>query len=84
MRHLVRDAVGDRNLVHGPPDVVTDAGWRIEQHDAVDCRQERGLVGPVRDPVEVSLDPSHVVALVVDRGAEGRPPDLSAFHDQGS
>ena len=53
MRHLVADAVGGGDLVHGPLDVVTDGGRRVEQDDAVGCRQERALVGPVRDPVEV-------------------------------
>jgi hypothetical protein len=68
MGHLVADAVGGRDLVHRPLDVVADARWRIEQHDAVARRQERRLVGPVRDPVEIPLDPSDVVPLLVDRG----------------
>ena len=73
MRHLVADAVGGGDLIHGPLDVVTDGGRRVEQDDAVACRQERALVGPVRDPVEVPLDSPDVVALLVDRGAERRP-----------
>ena len=68
MRHLVADAVGGGDLIHGPLDVVTDRGRRVEQDDAVGCRQERGLVGPVRDPVEVRLDSPDVVPLLVDRG----------------
>ena len=68
MRHLVADAVGGGDLVDGPLDVVTDGGRRVEQDDAVAGRQERGLVGPVRDPVEVPLDSPDVVALLVDAG----------------
>jgi hypothetical protein len=75
MRHLVADAMGGGDLIHGPLDVVTDARRRVEQDDAVGCRQERALVGPVRDPVEVRLDSPDVVPLLVDRGAERRPGD---------
>jgi len=75
MRHLVADAVGGGDLIHGPLDVVTDRRRRVEQDDAVGCRQERALVGPVRDPVEVRLDSPDVVPLLVDRGAERRPGD---------
>ena len=75
MRHLVADAVGGGDLIYGPLDVVTDGGRRVEQDDAVVCRQERRLVGPVRDPVEVPLDSPDVVPLLVDRGAERQPAD---------
>ncbi|HEX4010287.1 MAG TPA: hypothetical protein VHX62_09775 [Solirubrobacteraceae bacterium] len=35
MRHRVADAVGGGDLVHGALDVVTEAGRRVEQDDAV-------------------------------------------------
>ena len=73
---LVADAVGGGDLVDGPLDVVADRRRRVEQHDAVRGRQERGLVGAVGDPVEVPLDPADVVALLVEgrteRGARDR------------
>src|ERR1700758_3947283 len=72
MGHLVAHAVDRGDLVHGPLDVVTKGGRRVEQDDAVACGQERGLVGRVRDPVEVPLDLPDVVALLVDRRTERR------------
>ena len=75
MRHLVADAVGGGDLVHRALDVVADRRRRVEQHDAVLGGQERRLVGAVGDPVEVLLDASDVVALLVERGAERRPRD---------
>jgi len=70
VRHLVAHAVGGGDLVHGPLQVVADGRGRVEQHDAVPGGQERRLVGAVRDPVEVPLHASDVVALVVEGGAE--------------
>ena len=73
VRDPVADAVGGGDLVDRALDVVTDRGRRVEQDDAVRGGQERRLVGAVGDPVEVLLDPSDVVALLVEGGAERRP-----------
>ena len=72
MGHLVADAVGGGDLIYGALNVVTKGRRRVEQNDTVAGRQERGLVGPVRNPVEVPLDSPDVVALLVDRRTEGR------------
>ena len=72
---LVAHAVGGGDLVDGALDVVADGRRRVEQHDAVRGGQERRLVGAVGDPVEVPLDPSDVVALLVERRAERRLRD---------
>ena len=69
MGHLVAHTVGSGDLVHGPPQVVADGRWCVEQHDAVPGGQERRVVGAVGDPVEVPLHASDVVALVVESGA---------------
>src|SRR5689334_7279869 len=79
VRHLVADAVRGRDLVHRSLDVVTDARWGIEQHDALACGQEGGLVVTVRDPVEVPLHPSDVVPLLVDCRAKRRSRDARAI-----
>jgi hypothetical protein len=68
--HLVGDAVGGGDLIYRPLDVVTDGGRRVEENDAVAGCQERRLVGPVRDPIEIPHDPPDVVALLADPGAE--------------
>ena len=73
--HLVADAVGRGDLVDGPPDVVADGRRGVEQHDAVGCGQERRLVGAVGHRIEVPLDTLHVVALLVQGGAERRLRD---------
>src|SRR2546426_1498 len=49
------------------------SGRRVEEDDAIGGGQERRLVGAVRDPVQVSLDASDVVPLVVESRAERRP-----------
>jgi hypothetical protein len=67
----VADPVGLGDLVDGALEVVADRWWRVEQDDPVGRREERRLVDPVGDPVEVSLDPADVVALLVRGGAEG-------------
>ena len=72
---LVAHAVGGGDLVDGPLDVVADGGRGVEQDHAVGGGQERRLVGAVGHPVEVPLDPSDVVPLVVEGGAEGRAGD---------
>jgi hypothetical protein len=72
MGHPVAHSVDRGDLVHGPLDVVTKGGRRVEQDDPVACGQERGLVGRVRDPVEVPLDLPDVVALLVDGRTERR------------
>jgi hypothetical protein len=54
---------------------VTKGGRRVKQDDAVACGQERALVGPVRDPVEVPLDPPDVVPALVDRWTQQRRGD---------
>src|SRR5439155_18492041 len=56
----------DRSL-----EVVPDARRGVEEDDAVPRRQEGGLVDAIRDPVQVPLDASHVVALLVGSRAEG-------------
>src|SRR5580700_411732 len=70
VRHLVADAVRRGDLVDSPLYVVADGRGRVDKDDAVRGGQERRLVGTVGDPVQVSLDASDVVALLVERGAE--------------
>jgi hypothetical protein len=53
VRHPVVRAVRGGDLVYRPLDIATQAGRRIEQDDAGARRQERALVRPVRDPVEI-------------------------------
>ena len=72
---LVADAVGGGDLIHGALEVVPDGGRRVEQDDAVRRRQERRLVRAVGDPVEVPLDASDVVALLVEGGSQRRAWD---------
>src|SRR6266550_2922878 len=69
---LVADAVRSCDLVDGPLDVVADRRWRVEHDDAVRGREKCGLVRAVGAPVEVSLETTDVVALLVQRGAERR------------
>src|SRR5260370_24475089 len=71
--HRVGHAVGGGDLVHGPPQVTADAGGRVEHHDAVRGGQEGRLVDAVGDPVQVPLDASDVVALVVEGRAKRGP-----------
>src|SRR4029079_10204733 len=59
--------------VHRTLDVVTDGGRRVEEDNAVLGGEKGRLVGTVSDPVEVPLDTSDVVALLVQGGTE-RPP----------
>ena len=75
VRDLVAHAVGLRDLVDRSLEVVPDARRGIEQDDAVRRRQEGGLVDAVGHPVEVPLDASDVVALLVRRRPEGRRRD---------
>jgi hypothetical protein len=73
MGHPVAHALGRGDLVHGSLDVAPDARGRVEQHDAVWGGQERRLVNAVGDPVQVPLDASDVVALIVEgRASRGR------------
>jgi hypothetical protein len=69
VRHLVADAVRSGDLVYGPLDVVADGWGGVEQHHPVARGQERRVVVAVSDPVEIPLDSSDVVALVIN----GRP-----------
>jgi hypothetical protein len=73
VRDLVAHAVRGGDLVDGPLQVVADGGRRIEQDDAVRGREERRLIHTVGDPVEVPLDASDVVALLVESRPERRP-----------
>jgi len=66
----VGHAVGRGDLVDGPPQVAADGRRRVEQHHAVAGGQERRLVDPVGDPVQVPLHPPDVIPLIV----EGRAP----------
>src|SRR5690348_7663115 len=70
---LVADTVRGGDLVDGAPDVVADRGRGVEKHDTVRRCQERRLVRPVGDPVEVSLDATDVVTVLVKSWAERRP-----------
>ena len=72
VRDPVAHPVGRGDLVHGAPDVVADGGRRVEQDHPVAGGQEGRLVGAISDPVEVPLDPSDVVALLVERRTERR------------
>jgi len=78
IRRLVTHAVGGGNLIHGTLDVVPDACRRVEQDDPVACRHERTLVSPVRDSVDVPLDPPDVVASSAERRSERRIADRRA------
>src|SRR5215831_11637686 len=75
VRHGVAHAVGGRHLIDSPPQVVADAGGCVEDHDAVRGGQERRLVDAVGDPVQVPLDTSYVVSLIVEGWAERGPGD---------
>ena len=68
--HRIAHAVGRGDLVHRPPQVVADGRGRVEQHYAVAGGQERRLVDAVGDPVQVPLDTSDVVPLIVEGWAE--------------
>src|SRR2546423_1595823 len=69
--HLVAHAVGSGHLVDCSLEVVPDARRGIEKDDAVPRRQEGGLIDAIRDPVQVPLDASQVVALRVGGRPEG-------------
>ena len=69
MGDLIGQAVGGGDLVHRPPDVVADVRGRVEYHDAVGSGQERRHVDVVSDRVEVPVDLSDVVPVLV----QGRP-----------
>jgi hypothetical protein len=73
--HRIGHALGGGDLVHGAPQVVADRRGRVEQHHPVRGGQERRLVDTVGDPVQVPLDASDVVALVVEGRAERGPGD---------
>ena len=68
--HRVAHPLGGGNVVHGPLQVVADRRGRVEQHHAIPGCQERRVVVPVGDPVQVPLHPSDVVALLVQGRAE--------------
>jgi hypothetical protein len=70
VRHSVADAVGGGDLVDRALQVVADGRGRVEQDHAVGGGQEGRVVDAVGDPVQVPLDPSDVVALVVEGRAE--------------
>ncbi len=72
---LVAHALGGGDFVHGPLQVVAEGRRGVEQHDAVPGGQEGRVVVAVGDPVQVPLDASHVITLVVEGWAEGRPRD---------
>ena len=73
--HLVADTVVGSNLVHGTLNVVTDGGRCVEQDYPIRGGQERRLVGAVSDPIEIPLDSSDVVSLLVQRRPERRARD---------
>jgi hypothetical protein len=75
VRDPIAGAVGGGDLIDRPLDVVAETGGRVEQDDALGGGQERGLVGPVGDPVEVPVDSPDVVPLLVDSRAECRLRD---------
>src|SRR4051812_32024451 len=70
VRDLVGQAVGGCDLIDSSLDVVADGRRRIKQHNTIWCRQECGLIGAVRKPVEIALDLPHVVTLLVKSRAE--------------
>jgi len=71
VRDLVRHAGGVGGVVDSPLQVVADGRRGVEQHHAFLGEQERSLVGAVGDPVEVAVDLPGVVAVGVERWAEG-------------
>lgn len=73
----VADAVGGRDLVDRPLDVAPDRRRRVEQDDPVRRGEERRLVGPVGDPIEIAFHAADVVAPLVERGSERRGWDGS-------
>ncbi len=70
VRHPSGHPVGGGDLVHGAPQVAPDGRGRVEQHDAVVGGEERRLVDPVGDPLQVPLHPADVVPLVVQGRAD--------------
>jgi hypothetical protein len=70
VRHAVADAVGGGDLVDRALQVAPDGRRSVEQHHAVGGGQEGRVVDAVGNPVQVPLDPSDVVALVVEGRAE--------------
>jgi hypothetical protein len=81
--HPVAHPLGGGDVVHGPLQVVADGRRRVEQHHAVRGGQERRVVVTVGDPVEVPLDASDVVALVVDRRTERGSRNRRVIRQQG-
>ena len=72
---LVAHAIGLCDLVDRSLEVMPDARRCIEEDDAVLRCQEGGLIDAIGDPVEVPLDPSDVVALLVEGWPERRLGD---------
>ncbi|MCW2895257.1 MAG: hypothetical protein JWO75_4746 [Actinomycetia bacterium] len=71
--HGVAHALGGGDLVYGALQVAADGRGRVEQHHAVRGGQERRVVDAVGDPVQVPLDASDVIALIVEgRAKRGR------------
>src|SRR5450432_471816 len=68
MRHLVRRAFCGGDLVNRAPQVVADGRRGIEHNDALVGDEKRRLVGPVRDPKQISLNSPDVIALLVQCG----------------
>src|SRR5580700_10705510 len=73
--NLVADAVSDRNLIHGPLDVVSQSCGSVKQDDSIISGHKCTLVVRIRNPVEVPHDPPDVVALLTHRRSEPRPAD---------
>src|SRR5450432_1181987 len=84
MRDLVAHAIGGRHLVDRSLDVAADRGRRVEQHDAICRGQKRRLVDAVGYPVEVPLDATDIVALVIQRRAERRLRDWCVIGQDAS
>ena len=70
VRHLVAHAIGGGDFVDRPLEVAADRRRCVEEDDAFPRCQERGLVRPVGHPVEVPLDATDKIALVVERRTE--------------
>src|SRR6202043_2450011 len=72
-----------RDFVDRSPDVASDARRRVEENDAILGGEERRLVAAVGDPVEVPLHSSHVVALIIQGGADRRPGNRRVVRQGG-
>ena len=71
VRYLIAHSIFVGYIVNRALEVSANSGRRIEEDDTLAGSEKSGLVGPVRDPVEVALDASDVVSLAIQRWSKG-------------